>query len=630
MKKNLLFAAALLLGGAATAQTSIYSEDFESGLPGTWSQTTLSTDGGWNAGNAASLSSAYFPFDPHTNFVGTNDDDCDCDKSNDFLMTDNINLGSVSQAYMSFDIFYYGATYNGATESLTLEASTDGGTTWNVVSTIQGAGTWNTVVVDVSAYAGANVMFGWRYNDAGGWLYGAGLDDVAVYEPASYDLEGVSLVVPNYAQTNSTVPVTGTVYNAGGMTVTSFDINYTVNGGSVVTKSITGVNIAPLSAYNFTATDYVPATAGVKNFVAYASNINGNADQNTANDQVMGMTNVYDTALQRMPLYEVFTSSTCGPCTPGNANFHSIVNPDAGNWVAVKYQQNFPGTGDPYCTDESVNRRNFYAINSIPRMEIDGGWDGNANSFTTALHNEAKGVPAFVNIEATYSIAGQKVDIDVKVTAPLQDVPGNYVLHAAIIEGLTDNNVKTNGETEFHDVMKKMVPNENGSAMTALSNGSSQNFTLSHTFQGNYRLSADGQAANRIDHATEHSVEEFEDLKVVVWVQNTATNEIAQAANAARVAPVGVIEAANFDLVSVYPNPFAGSTNLELNLAQASDVTVSVVNIMGEVVAANNYGKVAAGSTNLTLDAQNLAAGMYTLLVNVNGEQVSKRINIVK
>src|SRR6478672_10485116 len=129
-------------------------------------------------------------------------------------------------------------------------------------------------------------------------------------------------------------------------------------------------------------------------------------------------------AQTRYPLYEVFTSSTCGPCYNGNAVYEGVVaSKPASDYVCVKYQQNFPVisgiVGDPYCTDETVSRRSsYYAINSIPRMEIDGAWDQNAQSFTNALYTSSKAVVAKYSIIGTWSIKNKVVTAKF-ITSPL-------------------------------------------------------------------------------------------------------------------------------------------------------------------------------------------------------------------
>src|SRR5690606_20411846 len=72
-----------------------FSEDFEGTmdagtyLPVSWTETGLSTDGIWSTGNAATASSAYIAWPTPavgTVFAYTNDDDCNCNKSEDRII----------------------------------------------------------------------------------------------------------------------------------------------------------------------------------------------------------------------------------------------------------------------------------------------------------------------------------------------------------------------------------------------------------------------------------------------------------------------------------------------------------------------------------------------------------------
>src|SRR5690606_2081103 len=88
----------------------------------------------------------------------------------------------------------------------------------------------------------------------------------------------------------------------------------------------------------------------------------------------------------------------------------------------------------------------------------------NGNSYTSQLLQLYAGVPAEVVIKGTYQI--NPTDSVVSATAtiiPFANITSNnLVLHSVITERRTVNNIRTNGETEFHNVMKKMMPNENG------------------------------------------------------------------------------------------------------------------------------------------------------------------------
>ncbi len=385
--------------------------------------------------------------------------------------------------------------------------------------------------LDVSSLAGNSTVYvAFRHHNVSD-QFRMNIDNVQVMAPLDNDVEVVVAgMAPNVSIQDAPFDIQAIVRSNGINTLTGYDLSYTINGGSATTSAISGVSLDIFESEVVTHPNaWTPTAAGTYTIVVSADSPNGQTDGDPSNNSFSFDVNVFNSSVQRKPLYEVFTSSTCPPCTPGNVNFHGIVANYPDEYVAIKYQQNFPGTGDPYATDESVNRRGYYGINSIPRMEIDGGWDGNANSFTSALHEAARDVPSFVELDVTYSVdaANQTVDYCIDYEA-LGDL-GSATLQIAILESITYDNEKTNGETEFENVMKKMVPSEGGQTIQ-LTSGSPQQICDSYEFQGSYRLPADGQTANRINHNTEHSVEDFNNLYVIAWIESSTSLEVYQSA----------------------------------------------------------------------------------------------------
>ena len=137
MKKTLLTLLAFAGIFSMNAQTSLFSENFEGtsgiALPAGWTNTSNATDGGWRTASptaaysaSAGLSSQYFTLNAlagSTRSLGTNDDGCNCDKSNETVSSPVINCSGQSTVFLSFDMFYFEGSYNGANESLTLKVS---------------------------------------------------------------------------------------------------------------------------------------------------------------------------------------------------------------------------------------------------------------------------------------------------------------------------------------------------------------------------------------------------------------------------------------------------------------------------------------------------------------------------
>ncbi len=449
-------------------------------------------------------------------------------------------------------------------------------------------------------------------------------------QPAE-DVAGIEMTTNEYNLiANSPFDIEGDLMNMGSATITSMDINYSVDGAPAVTQNVTGLNIATFDTYSFThGTPWNAPSTGSYTVEVWASNINGNADANTANDIASGTVQVFNNFTQRIPLYETFTSSTCGPCVAGNQNLEGIfaTTGNAGKYTSVKYQSSFPGSGDPYCTTESTNRRNYYGINSIPRLEVDGGWDNNASSMTQQLFDDFYAIPSFVDLTATYSVTNQTIQVDVDID-PVETLPStDLVVHMAVIEYETFNNTGSNGETEFAHVMKKMLPDEDGSPISQLQSGVQQTASQTYTFQGNYRLP--NNAGDAINHAIEHSIEEFTDLGVVVWVQDENTAEVYQSAMASL---VNGVDNENTQLLTakIYPNPVQDNATIAFHLNNSADVMVSIYNQFGQLVSHETYTGFGSGRSTVNINTSELANGMYTVVLNSNNERLTKKMTIAK
>ena len=415
--------------------------------------------------------------------------------------------------------------------------------------------------------------------------------------------------------------ISGEIKNFGTSTITSFTANYKVASGAVVSSVITGVTIPSLSSTTFTSSiPWVETTPGAYVVECYATNLNGgNVDQNLANDKFTKTINILLSLEQRIPMFEIFTSSTCPPCLPGNLNFHSIVDTiNQDEFVSLKFQQDFPGTGDPYTTSETVSRRSgYYGINSIPRMENDGGWDGNANSFTYGLYQDARNTPAQYKMNGSYTADTVSKTYSANIRfSPLFPSTGTN-LYVVIAEGTTSLNVKTNSETEFFHVMKKMLPDETGTALANIALGAWDSVTVTYTFNGNYRLPIDGQAVNVIDNTIENSVEEFSDLRMMGWLQATdGTKQIFQAANFVLDAATGVYSMnKSVNSIAIFPNPTSDFAKVEISLNDSERMKIQLMDAQGRSIEVKNIdGK--SGVTTTQFNVSGLAAGVYHVAVS--------------
>ena len=436
------------------------------------------------------------------------------------------------------------------------------------------------------------------------------------------DMSGVELITYPYLKlSDAPFSIECVLNNLGTDTVSSFDLNYSANGGTISTQSITGLSIAPYNADTFShATPWIPTLDDSYDISVWATNINGSMDMNTVNDTVNQPLHVFATTTQRKPMLEMFASSTSNYSVTGNTDLLAILYANPDNYSLLKYPMSWPSPGDPYFTNEGAQRRYLYSINTVPRLVMNGVNQNNPIGFTQQEFDEAYQLYSFLNLDATYSVGGQKVDINVDInslcnTAGIWD---NLTLHAAIFEYTTYNNVSTNGEIEFYNIMKKMIPDENGTSLPVLSGPNNPAFSLnlSYEFNGAYNIPPD--ASSPIDHLIEHSVEDFQNIGVVVWIQDDYSKYILQSATANMVANISEIN--NEIQTIIFPNPASDNLNVYLKGANNEKVDIKIFNAMGQMVK-----DISGVLPKQNIDVSELKKGIYTLIVYLDNDVICKK-----
>ena len=79
-----------------------------------------------------------------------------------------------------------------------------------------------------------------------------------------------------------------------------------------------------------------------------------------------------------------------------------------------------------------------------------------------------------------------------------------------------------------------------------------------------------------------------------------------------------------------YPNPTAGAATVAFDLAQATDVSVTVVDLLGRTVATLADGARAAGPVRLGVPTAGLAPGLYVIRVQTDAGVASTRLSVAR
>ncbi len=235
-------------------------------------------------------------------------------------------------------------------------------------------------------------------------------------------------------------------------------------------------------------------------------------------------------AQTRLALYEEFSGENCAPCASANPGLNTLLNANTSKVILIKYQSPIPSAGPIYNAYKTVTdaRLTYYSVPFAPYGRLDGTGLGTgtaapsspghvANLTQTDINNDAAMTSPF-NITVTHAWSGSvgdSVTATVNITAVSAFAPAgaNLKLRIAVIEHLTYTNAPgTNGEKDFHNVVREMVPDANG---TQLPNSWTASQTQSYTIKG--KLPAFVDKSNN-------------EVRLVAWIQNDGDKSIPQAA----------------------------------------------------------------------------------------------------
>ncbi len=200
------------------------------------------------------------------------------------------------------------------------------------------------------------------------------------------------------------------------------------------------------------------------------------------------MITLVEQATQKVVIIEDFSNVSCGPCVVSNKILKSLSS-SYGNskLVIIKYAASFPSPIDPMYlanTDDANSRLSYYNIFFTPTVIVDGidkPIASDSNSIKNQIDENLLISPKF-EITATKSIVGEviKVSGNLKLLDSTELDFSSLILHSVVIESMIKYSTPpgSNGETEFEDVMRKMLPSNQGYSISEIENSNEISFSF--------------------------------------------------------------------------------------------------------------------------------------------------------
>ncbi len=248
----------------------------------------------------------------------------------DYLRSPVVNLGTYDSAFVTFQYAYkqYDAP---SSDTLEVVVSTNCGTTWtsiwkkggNDLTTSPGfaaaaftptAAQWtaNPIKIDLGAYLSSGPMFiAFRSkNNFGNNLY---IDDINIFGKNLPNYDARVSVITKPIGNICDLPLTPQVrvFNEGKIALTSVKVDYTVDGGTPVSQTFTGLNVVLSKDTLLTLAPITTLAPGVHVFKAYTSLPNTQIDQVPSNDTMSISTNYL--IAKTVPFTESFEGQTFPP-----------------------------------------------------------------------------------------------------------------------------------------------------------------------------------------------------------------------------------------------------------------------------------------------------------------------------
>jgi len=244
---------------------------------------------------------------------------------------------------------------------------------------------------------------------------------------------------------------------------------------------------------------------------------------------------------QRLVLLEEFTQASCGPCAGQNPWIHNLLTSNPEKITSINYHVSWPGYDPMYLhnTEDPSARVSYYGVSAVPHSVIDGnyfsgyptGW-----SINTVNARYAMPSPCEIEIQHELNTAQDTINFTMLIKATTSFSGSPLVGHLAVIEKHIHYNSPpgSNGEKDFYNVLKKLLPSKDGTTLPAMEAGDY------YVIQGSWKLA---------------NVFTASELAAVGFVQNNQTKEIYQACNSSEqsVTPLYTNDASVLSVANLSP-----------------------------------------------------------------------------
>ncbi len=328
----------------------------------------------------------------------------------------------------------------------------------------------------------------------------------------------------------------------------------------------------------------------------------------------------------RLVLVEHFTQASCGPCASQNPALKTLLDANATKVVALKYQTSWPGVDPMNAANptEAAARVQYYNVTGVPNSVMDGSGPGSPGTIvTTSTINNRYNTAAPLNISASHQWTAGYDSIQIGVfvanagTATVASgAAGSLKLHVAVIEEEVNypSAPGSNGETNFYQVMRKMVPDASGTTMA-------DSWTAGQTQMFVFKVAAPSYLAN------------LNKVAVVAFIQDNSNKSVLNASRTTAQTIAGLPDIGVNAFTAATPGLCNGTTTPMVTIKNEGSLAITSASVAyavngGTPVSQNWTGSLSAGATAVvTFPQVTLPAGTNSLVATVSSPNGTGDVN---
>lgn len=480
-----------------------------------------------------------------------------------------------------------------------------------------------------------------------------------VFYPSSMPDNDAALTAVNFPGAitkGSSNTVKGTILNVGKTDITSIKVNYTVDGGSVVSTTLNSLNIAKAGGtYSFVhPTGISESTAGVlKNLKVWISDVNSGADANNVNDSLnTKFIAINGTSSPKVVMMEEATGAWCQHCPDAHTYVDKIIEDYPGK-VVVAIHHNSDAMANTESDVVNTAYANGYPSGFIDRTLFSGQTKVGINRGiwnSTIATQSSVYTPVKVNIKnVNYDGTTRKVTFDVeaefsdyyygelRIGAMIKEAfvrgpAGGAPDYDQVISSVYTSNASHiyYGYTSpmggyYHKNVIIAIPTgawgAAGSIPASVTPGQKVSYTVNYTLPAMTSITVPTTAQFLPKGSGIAGRNKPGDIWLVGFVakyNSTTTQREILNVNERQMWDLSagnVPVKAGTTVVETHPNPAAASTMIQFTVPATQKVIVRIVNALGQVVAEKVVENAYAGQQSIKMNTENLANGLYNVVI---------------